>query len=79
MLDRLPAWARHLLIVAGSVFLAGVVSAVVDAGGVTGVDWPANLIADLNAAAVAVATASAALWLTPLTRQYGIGADSEDA
>ena len=77
MLDMLPAWARHLVIVAGSVFLSAVVTAVIAAEGVSGVDWSPTLLAAVDAAAVAAATAAAALWLTPLTRQYGVGRGEE--
>jgi hypothetical protein len=73
MLDELPPWARHLAIVAGAVLGGSIAAAVITAGGVTGVDWPAALRAAIDEAAVAVAAAAAGLWLTPLTRQYGIG------
>lgn len=73
MLDRLPAWARHALIIAGSTFLAVVGKAILDAGGVTGLDVNATAAAALNQAAVAVVLGSGLLALTPLSRQYGIG------
>jgi hypothetical protein len=74
MLDKLPAWARHLLIVAGGTFAGTICTAVIGAGGVTDVDWLEALRAAVNLAAVTTATTAAALWLTPLTRKYGVGA-----
>jgi hypothetical protein len=80
MLDKLPAWLRHLIIVCGlapaAVAVTTTANAVITAGGVTTVDWPATGIATIDAAGVALAV-GAATWLTlvitPLTRQYGIG------
>jgi hypothetical protein len=72
-LDNLPAWLRHLLIAFGATAGGSFVQAVIDAGGVTGLDWPATGGAVLNAAAVATAVAAAALWSLPITRQYGVG------
>jgi hypothetical protein len=80
MLDKLPAWLRHLIIVCGlapaAVAVTTTPNAVITAGGVTTVDWPATGIATIDAAGVALAV-GAATWLTlvitPLTRQYGIG------
>lgn len=75
MLDRIPAWLRHLLIVVAATFGVTVAEAVVSAGGVSTVDWLGTLLRAVDIAAVAGATTSLALWLTPLTRQYGVGAD----
>ena len=74
ILDKVPAPVRHLLIVAGAVFGGYIVQAVLAAHGVSGVDWSGTLVDAVDATAVAVATAAAALWLTPLTSQYGVGA-----
>ena len=76
MLDRLPPALRHFLIVIGAAFAQGIVSAVISAQGVTGVDWSTVLLDDVNHTAVAGVTAFVALWLTPLTRQYGVGSDA---
>lgn len=73
VLDKLPASVRHLIIVFGASFGGRIVSAIVDAQGVTGVAWLDTLKAALNVASLAAATAIAALYLTPLTRQYGVG------
>ena len=73
MLDKIPAPARHLAIVAGATFLGAFVHAVLSAQGVTGVDWAGTAKDALNLTAVNAATAVAGLWLTPLTRQYGVG------
>jgi hypothetical protein len=74
VLDRLPSWLRHLLIVAGATAGGSLATAVVSAGGVTTLAWVDTLTSALNAATVATATAAAALWFTPLTTQYGVGA-----
>lgn len=74
MLDNLPAWARHLLIVFGAAFGGSVASAIIASAGVSTLDWPLVLVGALDIAAVSTATTAAALWLTPLTRQYGVGA-----
>lgn len=73
MLDKLPAPVRHLLIVAGAVFAGSIASAVIAAGGVLGVDWIHTLTSAVDEAALSVASAAAALWFTPLTKQYGVG------
>ena len=77
MLDNLPAWLRHLTIVVGAVFLGTVAEAIVSAGGVSGLDLVATLVAACDAATVAGASVAAILWLTPVTRQYGVGAAKE--
>jgi hypothetical protein len=77
MLERLPAPLRHLLIVAGAAFISVPVQDVVAAQGVTGVDWPATLVHAIDAAGVAGAVAIGVLWLTPITRQYGVGARTQ--
>lgn len=73
MLDRLPAWARHIAIVFGAVFGGSVANAIVTGGGVTSLDWITTLRTAVDLGAVSTATAVLVLWLTPLTRQYGIG------
>jgi enoyl reductase-like protein len=77
MLDKLPAPVRHLLIVVGAAAVGVPVQAVVAAQGVTGVDWADTLVDALNAGGLAGALAIGALWLTPLTRQYGVGARAD--
>lgn len=72
-LDKLPAWARHLVIVFGATFLGSVASAVVAASGVTSLDWPVVLGDAVNLGCTATASAALFLWLTPATRQYGVG------
>jgi hypothetical protein len=75
MLDHLPPWARHLLIVAGATFAGYIAQQVIANAGVFDVDWPAALRSAVDSAAVSTSTAAAALWLTPLTRRYGVGKD----
>ena len=75
MIDKLPAWLRHLLIVGGGTFAATLIQAVLAVRGVTGVDWPTVLTDAVNLTVVAVVTAAAALWGLPVTRQYGLFQD----
>lgn len=75
MLDSLPAWARHLVILGISAVLYTVASAVVAANGASGLDWATLGTTALDAGAVAVAT-SGLLYLTKLTTQYGVGSDN---
>ena len=77
MLDRLPSWARHLLIVAGASFGGSLATAILSAHGVFGVDWLTALKSAVDLAAVTTAGTAAALWLTPLTRKYGVGATND--
>lgn len=78
MLDNLPAWLRHLTIVVGAVFLGTVAETIISSGGVSGIDWAATLVLASDAATVAGASVAAVLWLTPATRQYGVGAPKQD-
>ena len=72
MLDRLPAWARHAVLVLVAAASVPVTAAVFAANGVLGVDWARTGGQALDAAGVAAAIL-VALWATPLTRQYGRG------
>lgn len=72
-IDKLPAWLRHLLIAFGATASARLVQAVIDADGVTGVDWAATAVTALDTGAVATAVAAVALFGLPVTRQYGVG------
>ena len=67
MLDKLSASVRHLILLVVPVVLAWVGTDIVpqlkDKPGLAGV--------------VAIALSVAVTWLTPLTRQYGVGAASE--
>ena len=78
MLDNLPAWLRHLTIVVGAVFLGTVAEAIISSGGVSSLDVVATLVAACDAATVAGASVAAILWLTPATRQYGVGTPKQD-
>lgn len=78
MLDRLPAWVRHLVIVFGAVALGTFAQSVVDASGVSHLDWTGSAAQAGDAGAVAVAAAALVLWLTPATRQYGVGSGGGD-
>ena len=72
--SRLPLPVQHLLLLFGATFAGAIVQDIVGAGGVTGVPWGTDLIAALNAAAVAAATGVAAAWLAPVNHAYGLGA-----
>lgn len=83
MLDRLPAAARHFVIVVILAPLLGLllafVNAVIQAQGLD-VDWAGTWSAAINAAAVSAAfgvSAWLALYVTPLTRQYGAFANEK--
>jgi uncharacterized membrane protein len=67
-LDKLPAWLRHLLIVVGVAALT-TISQGFSNGGVDHISWK-----DVLNAVVAAAVGYGLLALTPLTRQYGVGA-----
>jgi hypothetical protein len=66
MLDKLPAWARHLVIVVAVAALV-VISQGVANGGVSSISWK-----DAGNAAAAALVAQLLLILTPLTNQYGV-------
>lgn len=75
MLDKIPAWARHLVLIfagaAGAVYIA----AVVKAQGVFGVPWVATTQHAIDAGALAAVVAVGVLYVTPLTHQYGVFKD----
>ena len=67
MLDRIPAPMRHLIIMLIAALLG----------------WAADNVAHLNldpivASLAGVVIGTAILWITPLTRQYGVGKDSDE-
>lgn len=67
-MDSWPAWLRHLVLMVAPVVLAWAASDLVPAlqnkGGT----------AALVAAGLGVAISYALMWLTPVNRQYGVGA-----
>lgn len=73
VLDKLPPLVRHLLIVFGGTFGGTFVNAIIDAKGVSAIDWAARFVSATDGAFYATAVAAAALVFTPLTKQYGIG------
>lgn len=79
-LDRLPAWLRHAIIVFVAAFLGDLLPVVWGAfssGGFAALsvlDWSGLLVDALEDSITATVTASGVLGLTPLTRQYGVGA-----
>lgn len=73
VLDSVPAWARHLLIAFGSALLGSVVGDVIAAHGVTGLDITQTARDALDFGVFSAASAAAALWGLPITRQYGVG------
>jgi ABC-type transporter Mla maintaining outer membrane lipid asymmetry permease subunit MlaE len=85
MLDNLHPAARSavvLCVIAPLVaLLGGFIAAVLAAGGVTDVDWGNTATTALDTAGVALATGIAtflALYVTPLTARYGVGAGKGD-
>lgn len=70
MLDKLPAWARHLVLMLAPVLLAWIASDVIPALQTQGGN------AALVAAALGVAVSYGLMWLTPVSRQYGVGSDA---
>lgn len=72
MFDRLPAWAQDLGMIFGGTFLGSVLNAVVDAKGVFAVAWQPTLMAATDSAFYAAAVAGVALYVTPLTKRYGV-------
>jgi hypothetical protein len=67
MLDKIPAEARHILIM----LLAAVLG------------WASDNILNLGlpplvASLAGVVVGTLILWVTPMTRQYGIGKDTND-
>jgi hypothetical protein len=78
MLDRIPAWARHLAIVFFAVAITVITKAIAASGGASGVHWHTVLWAAIDAGIAAV-SAVVALWATPLTGQYGLDHASDKA
>lgn len=82
MLDRIPAMWRHLLVLMVvsplAAFAITVFTAVV-ADGIT-TDFAGIALAGLNLAVITAASGALtwiALYVTPLTRQYGVGSIKE--
>lgn len=70
--DSIPTPIRTVLNVAIAAGVLVVVSAVIDAQGVTGVDWSGTGVAALNAVGLGIATAVLRA-LNPLDDAYGLG------
>jgi hypothetical protein len=73
ILDRLPAPARHAILVFLGSSLTVIFGAISSAHGVTGIDWVTVLSDSLNAGVVAAVAAVGIAAATPLTTQYGVG------
>lgn len=77
MLDKLVAKYRHMVISAMAGFigtvLAVVVTAVLGAKGITGVDWSTTLKSALDAGVLGALAMFGILNGTKLTKQYGVG------
>lgn len=71
-LDKLPAGVRHILLMFFAAFLGTVLKAVIVAQGVTTVKWHSVLESALNTSVAGSAALALALYITPLTRQYGM-------
>lgn len=72
MLDRLPAFVRHLIIAFVGSYMAVLLNAVLAAKGVSTLD-AGVLVQGLDAAAYTTAGIALALYVTPLVKQYGVG------
>jgi hypothetical protein len=70
---RCPAWLRHALVVYAATAAGIVLQAVVDARGVTAVDWAKVGVDALDTGAYTTATGLLILVATPATRRYGVG------
>lgn len=84
MLDGLAAWLRSLIVlcvlapVAG--FVGTVATKVISEGGVVAIDWAATASTGVDVAGVALASGALAwlgLYITPLTRKFGVGSSPE--
>ena len=71
-LDKLPASVRHILLMFSAAFGGTVLKAIIVAQGVTEVVWGSVLTSALNTSVVGSATLALALYITPLTKQYGL-------
>ncbi len=74
ILDRLPAPARHFVLIFVGSALTVIAGAITSARGVTGLDWPTVLLDALNAGIVAGVAGVGLATVTPFMAQYGIGA-----
>lgn len=84
MLDRLSPQVRHFLIACVLAPLAGLagvlLTGIVGNGGFSGYDFATEFVTAANAAAVVAASGAlgwVGLYITPLTRQYGVGSTPE--
>lgn len=75
LVQTAPDWLRHALVLFLATAGGVVLQAVIDAQGVTGVDWASTLRLALDNGAATVATGLLLLTVTPATRRYGVGAD----
>lgn len=66
MLDRIPAVWRHLILMLAASLLGWASDNVLNLG-----------LDPIVASLLGVVVATAIAWLTPLTRQYGVGNDGE--
>jgi hypothetical protein len=73
LLDKLPAWARHLLLII-AVPAAGVYAqAIVKHDGFVGVDWSGSTRTAVSLAGFSFAAWFVGVFATGLTQQYGTG------
>lgn len=83
ILDRMPSWARHLVILVGltsvTALLMTFANDVIAEGGVSSLDWARTATESLDNAALAASAGLLgwiALVITPLTKKYGVGAST---
>lgn len=72
LIDKLPAPARHAVIAFAGTWGGSVLNRVVDAKGVSSVEWSQAIVNATDAAFYSTSVIMLALYITPLTRQYGL-------
>lgn len=71
--DKLPSAVQHAAVAFAGASLTQIFTAIYSANGVSNVRWNAVLVSAFNDGAVALVGVLTVMWLTPLTRTYGVG------
>lgn len=71
LLDRLPAQVRHLVLIFLGAFIAPLALKIQD--GVNPLTWNLSTLKEAVAAAITALVGGVILYVTPLTKQYGVG------
>lgn len=75
--DKIPPPVRTIINVAFSAAIVTIAAAVLNANGVTNINWPSTLVIALNIFSISVCTAIVRA-LNPLDIVYGIGSKSSE-